>query len=136
MRTLKHLRKDKQERIFAKLWKSMLLLAHRLGISRIKWELKTCPFRYLNEVEFTRFLATMKENVERGRNLWTRLPDKIKTHTAEQGLAGDVWSSKAYSSIYPRCATRKALRSNLHDLIAIRCHGDGSDVCRHVGIHP
>jgi len=61
MRTLKHLRKDKQERISRETMEIYAPLAHRLGISSVKWELEDLSFRYLNETEFYKISHMMKE---------------------------------------------------------------------------
>ena len=91
MRTLKHLRKDKQERISRETMEIYAPLAHRLGISRIKWELEDMSFRYLNEVEFYKISHMMKEKRREREELVDEIVDKIKTYTAEQGLVGDVY---------------------------------------------
>ena len=76
MRTLKHLRKDKQERISRETMEIYAPLAHRLGISSVKWELEDLSFRYLNETEFYKISHMMKENVASEKSWWKRLSTK------------------------------------------------------------
>ncbi|WP_019771200.1 RelA/SpoT family protein, partial [Streptococcus sobrinus] len=135
MRTLKHLRPDKQKRISRETMEIYAPLAHRLGISAIKWELEDLAFRYLNEVEFYKISHMMHEKRRERESLVDEIVEKIKAYTAEQGLQGKIYGRpKHIYSIYRKMRDKKKRFDQIYDLIAIRCIMDTpSDVYAMLG---
>ncbi|WP_443031070.1 RelA/SpoT family protein [Streptococcus sp. DD13] len=122
MRTLKHLRKDKQERISRETMEIYAPLAHRLGISSVKWELEDLSFRYLNEVEFYKITHMMSEKRKEREELVDEIVEKIKRYAQERELVGDIYGRpKHIYSIYRKMHDKKKRFDQLYDLIAIRC---------------
>ena len=122
MRTLKHLRKDKQERISRETMEIYAPLAHRLGISSVKWELEDLSFRYLNEVEFYKISHMMKEKRREREELVEEVVHKIETYAGERHLHGKIYGRpKHIYSIYRKMQDKKKRFDEIYDLIAIRC---------------
>lgn len=122
MRTLKHLRKDKQERISRETMEIYAPLAHRLGISRIKWELEDLSFRYLNEVEFYKISHMMTQKRKDREELVEDVVGKIKGFAKDQNLEGDVYGRpKHIYSIYRKMKDKHKRFEQIYDLTAIRC---------------
>ncbi|MBF8970248.1 MULTISPECIES: bifunctional (p)ppGpp synthetase/guanosine-3',5'-bis(diphosphate) 3'-pyrophosphohydrolase [unclassified Streptococcus] len=122
MRTLKHLRKDKQERISRETMDIYAPLAHRLGISSVKWELEDLSFRYLNEVEFYKITHLMKEKRREREALVDEVVAKITKYAAERNLDGQIYGRpKHIYSIYRKMQDKKKRFEEIYDLIAIRC---------------
>ncbi|MBF0787566.1 MULTISPECIES: bifunctional (p)ppGpp synthetase/guanosine-3',5'-bis(diphosphate) 3'-pyrophosphohydrolase [unclassified Streptococcus] len=122
MRTLKHLRKDKQERISRETMEIYAPLAHRLGISSIKWELEDMAFRYLNEAEFYKITHLMTEKRREREALVNEVVDKIRAFASDHHLHGHIYGRpKHIYSIYRKMHDKKKRFDQLYDLIAIRC---------------
>ncbi len=135
MRTLKHLRKDKQERISRETMEIYAPLSHRLGISSVKWELEDLAFRYLNEVEFYKITHLMNEKRKEREELVNEVVEKIESYSSEHHLVGHIYGRpKHIYSIYRKMHDKKKRFDQLYDLIAIRCIMDTpSDVYAMLG---
>lgn len=122
MRTLKHLRKDKQERISRETMEIYAPLAHRLGISSVKWELEDLAFRYLNPTEFYKISHLMKEKRREREELVDEVVCKIETYASDRNLRGNIYGRpKHIYSIYRKMQDKKKRFDEIYDLIAIRC---------------
>ena len=122
MRTLKHLRKDKQERISKETMEIYAPLAHRLGISSVKWELEDLSFRYLNPTEFYKITHMMKEKRREREALVDEVVTKLEDYTTDRHLKGKIYGRpKHIYSIFRKMQDKRKRFEEIYDLIAIRC---------------
>lgn len=123
MRTLKHLRPDKQKRISRETMDIYAPLADKLGIANIKWELEDLSFRYLEEQEFYRIRGLMNEKRGDREHLVNEVIDKLNERLHSVGVEGEeiYGRPKHIYSIYRKMHDKKKRFDEIYDLIAIRC---------------
>lgn len=121
MRTLKYMPKEKQKRISKETLDIYAPLAHRLGISKVKWELEDLCFRYLHEEEYYDLVHQISEKrVERETYIAQIIKD-LYSKLEETEIDSDIdGRPKHFYSIYRKMVTKNKSIEQIFDLTAIR----------------
>lgn len=121
MRTLKFMPKEKQKLKAKETLDIYAPLAHRLGMSKIKWELEDLSFRYLHEEEYYDLVRQIAEKrVEREAYISSIIDDLYK-NLEESGIDSDIEGRpKHFYSIYRKMVNKSKTIEQIFDLTAIR----------------
>ena len=121
MRTLKFMSKEKQKLKAKETLDIYAPLAHRLGMSKIKWELEDLSFRYLHEEEYYDLVRQIAEKrVEREAYISSIIDDLYK-NSEESGIDSDIEGRpKHFYSIYRKMVNKSKTIEQIFDLTAIR----------------
>ena len=121
MRTLKYMPKEKQKRISKETLDIYAPLAHRLGISKVKWELEDLCFRYLHEEEYYDLVNQIAEKRVERETYIAKIIEDLYGKLEDAGIDSDIdGRPKHFYSIYRKMVTKNKSIEQIFDLTAIR----------------
>lgn len=121
MRTLKYQPEEKQREIARETLEVYAPLAHRLGMSKIKWELEDLSLRYIDPIgyyEIVDKIAQKREERERYiKDIIEILQNKLEALHIKAHVEG---RAKHFYSIYRKMFMQNKSIDELYDLFAVR----------------
>ncbi|MDD7794046.1 RelA/SpoT family protein [Clostridium sp. 'White wine YQ'] len=121
MRTLKFMPEEKQKEKAKETLDIYAPLAHRLGISKIKWELEDLSFRYLHQQEYYDLVNQIAEKRKEREAYISQIMDEIEGKLSSSGIDSDIdGRPKHFYSIYRKMVNKNKNIEQIFDLTAIR----------------
>ncbi|MFZ0304792.1 MAG: bifunctional (p)ppGpp synthetase/guanosine-3',5'-bis(diphosphate) 3'-pyrophosphohydrolase [Terracidiphilus sp.] len=121
MRTLEHLKPDRQEAIARETLDIYAPLAHRLGMGKVRGELEDLAFRYTDPVSYERAAAAVEARRVEGEQFLRGVEDTLVEQLRENGIEARVeWRIKRLYSIFQKIERTKITFDQVYDLLAVR----------------
>ena len=121
MRTLHHLRPQKQSRIATETLEIYAPLAHRLGMNTIKWELEDLCFSTLHPKVYDEIVRLVAEAAPKRDEVLANVINEVNGDLRAAKIKATVTGRpKHYYSIYQKMVVRGREFSDIYDLIGLR----------------
>ncbi|MHA8137732.1 RelA/SpoT family protein [Lactobacillaceae bacterium Scapto_B20] len=131
MRTLNHLKPEKQRRIADETIEIYAPLADRLGIGTIKWELEDLSLRYINPGQYYQIVNSMNSKRKQRVDYINEALDEVKDSLKGIDVSVDeiYGRPKHLYSIYKKMHNKHKKFEEIYDLFAIRVIVDSVKDC-------
>ena len=121
MRTLEHLKPERQEAIARETLDIYAPLAHRLGMGKVRGELEDLAFRYTDPVSYEQVSAAVEARRIEGEQFLRSVEDTLVEQLRENNIEARVeWRIKRLYSIAQKIERSKVSFDQVYDLLAIR----------------
>jgi guanosine-3',5'-bis(diphosphate) 3'-pyrophosphohydrolase len=121
MRTLEHLRPEKQQRIARETLDIYAPLAHRLGMGKARGELEDLAFRYVDPITYSKLTAEVDAIRGEGEAFLDRIVQTLEAKLREANIPGSVQSRiKRLYSIQQKLTVHNVPVEQVFDLFAVR----------------
>ncbi|MCG9910958.1 MAG: bifunctional (p)ppGpp synthetase/guanosine-3',5'-bis(diphosphate) 3'-pyrophosphohydrolase [Flavobacteriales bacterium] len=121
MRTLDHMKRDKQLKIANETLFLYAPLAHRLGLYRIKTELEDLSLKYTQPEIYEDIINRLKKSEDVRKRFISSFNNPIKKRLTEQGFTFEIKGrTKSLYSIYNKMVNKGIPFDEIYDIFAIR----------------
>lgn len=131
MRTLQHLRPDKQIRIARETLEIFAPLANRLGIGRFKWELEDLCFKYLEPAAYNELKQLVVEKRTDREDRLNQVSETLRESITSLGIHCEDVSGrpKHLYSIYRKMQRQQKEFTEIYDIAAVRLIVSSTEEC-------
>src|SRR5579871_2675682 len=130
MRTLEHLKPERQEAIARETMDIYAPLAHRLGMGKVRGELEDLAFRYTDPVSYEQLAAAVETRRVEGEQFLRSVEDTLVEQLRDNNIEARVeWRIKRLYSIYQKLQRTKTSFEQVYDLLAVRVITDTVQNC-------
>ncbi|MDE3103971.1 MAG: bifunctional (p)ppGpp synthetase/guanosine-3',5'-bis(diphosphate) 3'-pyrophosphohydrolase [Acidobacteriota bacterium] len=121
MRTLEHLKPEKQQKIARETLDVYAPLAHRLGMGKLRGELEDLAFRYTDPITYDQLSSEVDTLRGPGEEFLQKVVAELEEKLREHKIRGRVESRiKRLYSIQQKLADQKLPVDQVYDLLAVR----------------
>ena len=121
MRTLKHLKRERQIANAKETMELYAPLANRLGLYSLKWELEDLAFKYLYPEEYRELVEGINKKRDERLKFIEKIMDDIRTELKKQHIDAEVTGrAKHLYSIYRKMKRDNKTLDQIYDLFALR----------------
>jgi len=130
MRTLKFMSEEKQREKARETLEVYAALAHRLGMSKIKWELEDIALRYIDPIAYKEITESISQKRKEREEYIDDIINNIGAKLNELGVKAHLTGrAKHFYSIFRKMYAQNKTIDEIYDLFAVRAIVDSVKDC-------